>query len=124
MADGMPLALHVWLPPEDPRAVILQRLAEELFDRFGHDPMYDLARQLEEQAASRLGTKGIYPNVDFYSGLVYRKLCIPCDLFTSIFAIARSAKVASGLAPQRLPPRHRANRIFPASAASRHSSVS
>ena len=76
---------------KDPRAVILQRLAEELFDRFGHDPMYDLARQLEEQAASRLGAKGIYPNVDFYSGLVYRKLGIPCDLFTPIFAIARTA---------------------------------
>jgi len=76
---------------KDPRAVILQRLAEELFDRFGHDPMYDLARQLEEQAASRLGPKGIYPNVDFYSSLVYRKLGIPCDLFTPIFAIARTA---------------------------------
>ena len=76
---------------KDPRAVILQRLAEELFGRFGHDPMYDLARQLEEQAAHRLGPKGIYPNVDFYSGLVYRKLGIPCDLFTPIFAIARTA---------------------------------
>jgi citrate synthase len=76
---------------KDPRAVILQRLAEELFDRFGHDPMYDLARQVEEQAAARLGSKGIYPNVDFYSGLVYRKLGIPCDLFTPIFAIARTA---------------------------------
>ena len=76
---------------KDPRAVILQRLAEELFDRFGHDPMYDLARNLEEVAAARLGPKGIYPNVDFYSGLVYRKLGIPCDLFTPIFAIARTA---------------------------------
>jgi citrate synthase len=76
---------------KDPRAVILQSLAEELFSRFGHDEMYDVALRLEEAAASRLGAKGIYPNVDFYSGLVYRKLGIPRDLFTPIFAIARTA---------------------------------
>ena len=76
---------------KDPRAVILQGLAEELFTRFGSDPMYDLARALEAAAADRLGPKGIYPNVDFYSGLVYRKLGIPRDLFTPIFAIARTA---------------------------------
>ena len=76
---------------KDPRAVILQRLAVELFERFGHDAMYDVALRLEELAADRLGPKGIYPNVDFYSGLVYRKLGIPTDLFTPIFAIARVA---------------------------------
>jgi len=76
---------------KDPRAVILQKLAEQLFDQFGHDPLYDLARKLEAVAAERLGPKGIYPNVDFYSGLVYRKLGIPEDLFTPIFAIARTA---------------------------------
>lgn len=76
---------------KDPRAVILQKLAEELFDQFGHDPLYDLARKLETVAAERLGPKGIYPNVDFYSGLVYRKLGIPEDLFTPLFAIARTA---------------------------------
>jgi len=76
---------------KDPRAVILQKLAEELFDQFGHDPLYDLARKLESVAAERLGPKGIYPNVDFYSGLVYRKLGIPEDLFTPLFAIARTA---------------------------------
>ena len=73
---------------KDPRAVIMQELAEELFDRFGHDHMYDVARRLEKAAESRLGAKGIYPNVDLYSGLVYRKLGIPRDLFTPIFAIA------------------------------------
>jgi citrate synthase len=76
---------------KDPRAVILQGVAEDLFVRFGHDSMYDVARRLEEVAADRLGPKGIYPNVDFYSGLVYRKLGIPRDLFTPIFAIARTA---------------------------------
>ena len=76
---------------KDPRAVILQGLVEELFQRFGHDAMYDVALRLEEVAGQRLGPKGIYPNVDFYSGLVYRKLGIPRDLFTPIFAIARTA---------------------------------
>jgi len=76
---------------KDPRAVILQQQAEDLFDRFGYDAMYDVAKRVEEVAADRLGPKGIYPNVDFYSGLVYRKLGIPRDLFTPIFAIARVA---------------------------------
>ena len=62
---------------KDPQAVILQALVEEMFDRFGHDDLYDVARAIEREAESRLGPKGIYPNVDFYSGLVYRKLGIP-----------------------------------------------
>ena len=76
---------------KDPRATILQKLAEQLFDRFGHDRMYDVARRFESLATERLGPKGIFPNVDFYSGLVYRKLGIPTDLFTPVFAIARAA---------------------------------
>ncbi len=92
---------------KDPRAVILQVLAEELFARFGHDEMYDVARALEAAAECRLGPKGIYPNVDFYSGLVYRKLGIPRDLFTPVFAIAR---VAGWLAHWR--EQLGANRIF------------
>ena len=76
---------------KDPRASILQGLAENLFDRFGHDKMYDVACRLEAVASERLGPKGIYPNVDFYSGLVYRKLGIPTDLFTPVFALARAA---------------------------------
>lgn len=76
---------------KDPRAVILQNLAEQLFDIFGHDPYYEIAVAVEKAAAERLSHKGIYPNVDFYSGLVYRKLGIPSDLFTPVFAIARVA---------------------------------
>ena len=92
---------------KDPRAVILQALAEEMFDRFGHDELYDVARALEAAAETRLGPKGIYPNVDFYSGLVYRKLGIPRDLFTPVFAISR---VAGWLAHWR--EQLGANRIF------------
>ncbi len=76
---------------KDPRAVILQKLAEQLFAKFGQDEYYAIALELETAVTERLGPKGVYPNVDFYSGLVYRKLGIPTDLFTPIFAIARVA---------------------------------
>ena len=76
---------------KDPRAKILQELAEKLFTETGHDRYYDMALELEKVIEGKLGAKGIYPNVDFYSGLVYRKLGIPSDLFTPIFAIARVA---------------------------------
>ncbi|MBV9388999.1 MAG: citrate synthase [Chroococcidiopsidaceae cyanobacterium CP_BM_ER_R8_30] len=76
---------------KDPRATILQSLAEKLFEKFGHDKYYDIALEMEHVIEERLGQKGIYPNVDFYSGLVYRKLGIPTDLFTPVFAIARVA---------------------------------
>lgn len=76
---------------KDPRATILQSLAEQLFEQFGRDKYYDIAVELEQAVEEKLGHKGIYANVDFYSGLVYRKLGIPTDLFTPIFAIARVA---------------------------------
>ncbi|MEQ9552349.1 MAG: citrate synthase [Coleofasciculus sp. G3-WIS-01] len=76
---------------KDPRATILQHLAEQLFEKFGSDKYYEIALELEQAVEEKLGYKGIYANVDFYSGLVYRKLGIPTDLFTPIFAIARVA---------------------------------
>lgn len=76
---------------KDPRATILQNLVEQLFAKSGHDKYYDIALEMERVVEEKLGHKGIYPNVDFYSGLVYRKLGIPTDLFTPIFAIARVA---------------------------------
>lgn len=76
---------------KDPRATILQNLAEQLFQKFGHDDYYDIAVELERAVEEKLAHKGIYPNVDFYSGLVYRKMGIPTDLFTPVFAIARVA---------------------------------
>lgn len=76
---------------KDPRTAILQKLAEELFAELGHDPYYDIAMALEAAVEAALGSKGIHANVDFYSGLVYRRLGIPKDLFTPIFAIARVA---------------------------------
>ena len=76
---------------KDPRATILQDLAQQLFAKFGHDKYYDIAVELEKAVEEKLANKGVYPNVDFYSGLVYRKMGIPSDLFTPIFAIARVA---------------------------------
>lgn len=76
---------------KDPRATILQNLAEQMFEKFGHDQYYDIALELERVVEEKLGHRGIYANVDFYSGLVYRKLEIPTDLFTPMFAIARVA---------------------------------
>lgn len=74
---------------KDPRATVLQSMAADLFTEKGSTPLYDVAHALETAAAERLGSKGIYPNVDFYSGLVYEKLGIEVDLFTPLFAIAR-----------------------------------
>jgi citrate synthase len=78
---------------KDPRAIVLQNLAKELFQQ-SHDDgdkYYDIAVELEKVIEEKVGHKGIYPNVDYYSGLVYRKLGIPADLFTPVFAIARVA---------------------------------
>ncbi len=76
---------------KDPRATILQQLAEQLFEKGGSDPYYEIAVELEKVVEEKLGHKGIYANVDFYSGLVYRYLGIPRDLFTPIFTMARVA---------------------------------
>jgi citrate synthase len=92
---------------KDPRATILQALATKLFDKFGATPDYDLAVELEGQMADLVGNKGIYPNVDFYSGIVYQKLGIPMDLFTPIFAVSRVAGWLAHLLEQL-----EGNRIF------------
>jgi citrate synthase len=69
--------------------------------------MYDTALALEEAVVAKLGARGIHPNVDFFSGIVYSKLDIPVDCFTPIFAIARVAGWLSHWREQM-----RDNRIF------------
>ena len=76
---------------KDPRARILQGLAREMFEVHGSTPLYDTAIELERQMKERVGDRGIYPNVDFFSGLVYAKLGIATDLFTPVFGLARVA---------------------------------
>ncbi|MEO0653062.1 MAG: citrate/2-methylcitrate synthase, partial [Planctomycetota bacterium] len=73
------------------RSHALQSLAVQLFGELGHTELYDVALELEKVVVDRLGQKGIHPNVDFFSGIVYSKLGIPTDQFTPIFAIARTA---------------------------------
>jgi citrate synthase len=75
----------------DPRATILKGLCRQLFGRLGSTPLYDIAEEVERVMAEAVGAKGIWPNVDFYSGILYDKMGIPVDLFTPVFAIARVA---------------------------------
>lgn len=77
----------------DPRAVVLHALLEELVQHRGGGSTryYDIARTLAAAAEDRLAVKGVYPNVDFYSGIIYADMGIPPDQFTALFAIARSA---------------------------------
>jgi citrate synthase len=77
---------------KDPRATLLQKLMNELAKSRGViSPLFETALALEEACEERLAPKGIYPNVDYYSGILYREIGIPPDQFTSIFAIARTA---------------------------------
>lgn len=74
---------------KDPRATVLQEFAEQMFAETTRPKNYDTALELERVAAGIYGVKGVYPNVDFYSGVVYQALGIPTDIFTPIFAIGR-----------------------------------
>jgi citrate synthase len=76
---------------KDPRATILQKLVQPLFEERGETEIYKIAVEVERQAKELLGHRGIYPNVDFYSGIVYERLGIPTDMFTCLFAISRVA---------------------------------
>jgi citrate synthase len=76
---------------KDPRATVLQELSEHVFAETGRPKQYELAVELERIAADIYGPKGVYPNVDYFSGIIYQSLGIPRDLFTPIFAIARVA---------------------------------
>jgi citrate synthase len=76
---------------KDPRATVLQELAENVFAETSRPLQYQMALELEQLASGIFGPKGVYPNVDYYSGIVYQSLGIPRDLFTPIFAIARVA---------------------------------
>ncbi|MBI4361617.1 MAG: citrate synthase [Euryarchaeota archaeon] len=74
---------------KDPRALILQKLEEQLSRHLGENTLAQVAREVERVMNERVATKGVYANVDFFSGLIYRQIGIPTDLFTPLFAIAR-----------------------------------
>ena len=78
----------------DPRATIIRDMAHKVLDKLGRAdaPMFELARELEQIALKDdyFVEKKLYPNVDFYSGIIYRALGIPTSMFTVMFAIGRS----------------------------------
>ena len=77
----------------DPRAKIIRGLAEEVFSIVGRDPLIEVAVALEQAALKDeyFVKRKLYPNVDFYSGLIYRALGFPPEFFTVLFAIPRAA---------------------------------
>ncbi|WMV39467.1 hypothetical protein MTR67_032852 [Solanum verrucosum] len=77
----------------DPRAKVIKKLAEEVFSIVGHDPLIEVAVALEKAALSDeyFVERKLYPNVDFYSGLIYRAIGFPTEFFPVLFAIPRMA---------------------------------
>jgi len=76
----------------DPRATIIKKAADEVLAELGvEDPVLEIAKKLEKVALEDeyFKARGLYPNVDFYSGIIYRALGIPTDMFTVMFALGR-----------------------------------
>ena len=77
----------------DPRARIIQQHMDEVFEATEYNPLVEIARELEKRALDDeyFTDRKLYPNVDFYSGIIYEALQIPTDMFTVIFAIPRTS---------------------------------
>ena len=77
----------------DPRAKIIKRIADEVFEVTGKNPLLDIALELERIALEDdyFVKRKLYPNVDFYSGLIYQAMGFPVDMFPVLFAIPRTA---------------------------------
>ena len=77
----------------DPRAKIIKRMADLVFDVTGKNPLLEMALELERIALEDdyFVTRKLYPNVDFYSGLIYQAMGFPLDMFPVLFAIPRTA---------------------------------
>jgi citrate synthase len=77
----------------DPRAKIIKRMADEVFEVTGRNPLLDIALELERIALEDeyFVKRKLYPNVDFYSGLIYQAMKFPVDMFPVLFAIPRTS---------------------------------
>ena len=77
----------------DPRATIIKRVADEVFEVTGRNPLLDIALELEQIALGDdyFVSRKLYPNVDFYSGMIYQALGLPVSMFPVMFAIPRTA---------------------------------
>jgi citrate synthase len=98
----------------DPRAKIIREVCHEVLEKLAdsNNPMFELAMRLEEIAISDeyFVERGLYPNVDFYSGIIYRALGIPESMFTVMFAIGRTAGWVSHWMEMLDDPKHRIGR--------------
>ncbi|MGR9099029.1 MAG: citrate synthase [Gammaproteobacteria bacterium] len=97
----------------DPRATIIRETCHEVLRRFsGHNPLFELAMELERFALNDdyFIEKKLYPNVDFYSGIIYKALKIPVDMLTVMFTIARTAGWVSHWLEMMSEPTHRIGR--------------
>jgi citrate synthase len=76
----------------DPRSRIIKKAADEVFEVTGKNPLLDIALKLEEVALADeyFTSRKLYPNVDFYSGLIYQAMGFPLEMFTVLFAIPRT----------------------------------
>jgi citrate synthase len=77
----------------DPRAKIIKQMADQVFAEMGSNPLLEIALELEKIALEDeyFVSRKLYPNVDFYSGLIYQSMGFPMDMFPVLFAIARTA---------------------------------
>jgi citrate synthase len=77
----------------DPRATIIKEVADEVFEVTGRNPLLDIAIELEKIALEDeyFIDRKLYPNVDFYSGIIYEALGMPVEMFPVLFAIGRTA---------------------------------
>jgi citrate synthase len=77
----------------DPRASVIKRMAHQVFEVTGRNPLLDIALELEKIALedSYFITRKLYPNVDFYSGIIYQSMGFPVEMFPVLFAIPRTA---------------------------------
>jgi citrate synthase len=77
----------------DPRARIIKQIADQVFEVMGRNPLLDIALELERIALSDdyFIKRKLYPNVDFYSGLIYQSMGLPMDMFPVLFAIPRTS---------------------------------
>jgi citrate synthase len=75
----------------DPRATIIKKMADQVFEVTGRNPMLDIALEVEKIALDDdyFVKRKLYPNVDFYSGLIYQAMKFPADMFPVLFAIPR-----------------------------------
>ncbi|MBM4361602.1 MAG: citrate synthase [Deltaproteobacteria bacterium] len=97
----------------DPRATLLKKACDRVFEQLGvADPLLDLAKSIEEHALSDeyFVKRKLYPNVDFYSGIIYRAMGIPTDMFTVMFTLGRLPGWIAHWVEQRQDPDDRIHR--------------